>query len=294
MPDEITFADLFAGIGGFRLGIERAAKKLNIPVKCVFSSEIEKNAVKVYEKNFKETPFGDIKKIQAGDITNVDILCGGFPCQDVSTAGKRIGLCGSRTGLFFEVIRIAREKEPNVIFLENVAGLLTSNSGWDFARIIVEMESIGYEVEAELLDSRDFGVPQKRARLYIIGRFGERRSKRKIFPIERKTGKNNRNGETISPRYTSTAPIKFLNRNTNSYPVNYALTLDVADSSGVIDNKRIRRFTAEERERLQGYPVGWTDGVSFEARKKLLGNAVTVPVIEAIATKILQVFTDAP
>lgn len=182
----IRFADLFCGIGGFRLGIENASKKLGIPVECVFSSEIEKNAVKIYEKNFKEIPSGDITKIQANDIPDIDILCGGFPCQDVSIAGKREGLKGKRTGLFFDVIRILQEKQPSIVFLENVKGLFSSNGGWDFARILIELENIGYDVEWDLLNSKDFGVPQKRERVYIIGHLTtSKRCGSKIFPIRK-------------------------------------------------------------------------------------------------------------
>jgi DNA (cytosine-5)-methyltransferase 1 len=179
---EIRFADLFCGIGGFRLGIEKASEKLRIPVKCVFSSEIEKNAVKIYEKNFKEIPSGDITKIQASDIPDIDILCGGFPCQDVSIAGKRAGLKGKRTGLFFDIIRILKEKKPSIVFLENVKGLLASNGGWDFATVLIELEDAGYSVEWCVLNSKDFGVPQNRERVFIIGHLAGR-CRGKIFPI---------------------------------------------------------------------------------------------------------------
>lgn len=180
----IRTADLFCGIGGFRLGVDRAANRLNIPVKCVFSSEIEKNAVKIYEKNFKETPSGDITKVRTSDIPDIDILCGGFPCQDVSIAGKREGLKGKRTGLFFDVVRILQEKQPSYVFLENVKGLLNSNRGWDFARILIELEDAGYSVEWDLLNSKDFGVPQNRERVFIVGSL-RGRGRGKIFPIIR-------------------------------------------------------------------------------------------------------------
>jgi DNA (cytosine-5)-methyltransferase 1 len=185
--NEITFADMFSGIGGFRLGIENAAKRLEIPVKCVFSSEIEKNARFVYETNFKETPSGDITKIRASDIPEFNILCGGFPCQDVSIAGKREGLKGKRTGLFFDVIRILQEKQPSIVFLENVKGLLSSNGGWDFARVLIELEDTGYSVEWDILNSKDFGVPQNRERVFIIGHLRGGRT-RQIFPVFGETG----------------------------------------------------------------------------------------------------------
>lgn len=179
----ITFADLFCGIGGFRLGIKRASEKLGIPAKCVFSSEIEKNAVKIYEKNFQETPSGDITKINADDIPDMDILCGGFPCQAFSIAGNRRGFEDTRGTLFFDIARIARDKRPNILFLENVRGLLSHDRGRTFAKILLTMDELDYDVEAQLLNSKDFGVPQNRERLYIIGHLRGSRT-RQIFPVK--------------------------------------------------------------------------------------------------------------
>jgi DNA (cytosine-5)-methyltransferase 1 len=272
----IKFIDLFCGIGGFRKGIEDAAKELNIPVKCVFSSEIEKNAVKIYEKNFGDVPSGDITKISANDIGDFDILCGGFPCQDVSTLGKRGGLCASRTGLFFDVIRIAKEKQPKIIFLENVKGLLTSNKGWDFARVIVELEDIGYEVEAELLDSKDFGVPHRRKRVYIIGHLRTAPTNR-IFPIIREEESicNESREKPKGVRNVASTLTKLGHDKWNENYVRYS-------------NGDIRTLTPIECERLQGYPDNWTAGVSDKYRYECLGNTVTVNVVKAVATKILQ------
>lgn len=182
----LTFADLFAGIGGFRLGIENAAIKLNISVKCVFSSEIEKNARFIYEKNFKETPSGDITKIHTDNIRYMDILCGGFPCQAFSIAGKRRGFDDTRGTLFFEIARIARDKRPKILFLENVKGLLNHNRGRTFGTILCTLDELGYDVEWQVLNSKDFGVPQNRERVFIIGHLRGRCTKQ-IFPICGKT-----------------------------------------------------------------------------------------------------------
>lgn len=187
----ITFADLFAGIGGFRLGIEQASQKLGIPVKCVFSSEIEKNARVIYEKNFKETPSGDITKIHTDNIPDMDILCGGFPCQAFSIAGKRRGFDDTRGTLFFEIARIARDKRPKILFLENVKGLLNHNRGRTFGTILCTLDELGYDVEWQVLNSKDFGVPQNRERVFIIGHLRGWRT-RQIFPIHGKTTATNR------------------------------------------------------------------------------------------------------
>ena len=175
----IKIASLFSGIGGFEKGILKA-----IPdAKIVFSSEIDKYARQIYKKNYGVEPHGDITKIKASSIPDHDILCGGFPCQDVSIAGKRKGLCGARTGLFFDIIRILHEKQPRIVFLENVKGLLSSNNGWDFARILIELEDAGYECEWQVLNTKAF-LPQNRERVFIIGHLTEPgRSGSKIFPI---------------------------------------------------------------------------------------------------------------
>jgi len=158
----------FSGIGGFELGIENALGKENIEI--VGISEIDKYAVNIYEKHYpKHINFGDITRIKAKDLPYFDMLCGGFPCQDLSIAGKRAGLTGKRSGLFYEIIRIAEEKQPYIILLENVKGLLNSSKGWDFANVLLEMDGIGYDIEWQLLNSKDFGVPQNRERVFIIG-----------------------------------------------------------------------------------------------------------------------------
>jgi len=174
----VKIASLFSGIGGFELGILKA----NENAEFVFSSENNPHAIKIYTKNFGMDPHGDIKEINASDIPDHEILCGGFPCQDVSIAGKRAGLCGARSGLFYDIIRILREKQPKLVFLENVTGLHSSNKGWDFAQVIIELEGAGYTCEWQILNSKDFGVPQNRKRVYLIGHL-RGGGTRPIFPI---------------------------------------------------------------------------------------------------------------
>ena len=174
----VKVASLFSGIGGFELGILKA----NETTEFVFSSENNTHARKIYTKNFGVEPHGDIKEINASEIPDHELLCGGFPCQDISIAGKRAGLCGARSGLFYDIIRILRENQPKLIFLENVTGLLSSNRGWDFARVIIELEGVGYTCEWQILNSKDYGVAQNRKRVYIIGHL-RGAGTRPIFPI---------------------------------------------------------------------------------------------------------------
>lgn len=205
----IKIASLFSGIGGFELGIQQAADKLNIDIGFVFASEFDpdskaKNMNKqpsrqIYRKNFNRWPEGDITKINASDVPGHDILVAGPPCQGFSIAGKREGLCGAKGSMFFELFRIVREKQPELIFIENVKGILSSNRGWDFARILIELENAGYWVEWQVLDTAAF-LPQRRERVFIIGHLaGTRGNRQKIFPI-RKTGKLV--DEKQSPIYT--------------------------------------------------------------------------------------------
>ena len=156
-----TFIDLFCGIGGFRVALERKG------LECVFSSDIDKDVRKAYCENFGETPEGDITEISAKRIPKHDILCAGFPCQSFSVAGNRKGTEDPRGKLFEHVIRIAKHHKPSVILLENVRNILKVGGGNDFKKIVKALEACGYLVKAMLLNSADFGIPQARHRVYF-------------------------------------------------------------------------------------------------------------------------------
>ena len=162
--DNFSFIDLFAGIGGIRLGFE------SVGGHCVFSSEFDENACKMYEANFGEHPYGDITKIDTKDIPDFDILLGGFPCQAFSIIGKKEGFENETCGtLFFEIERILKEKNPKAFMLENVRNLTTHDHGNTFRVIRSHLEALGYKVYAKVLNALDFGVPQKRERIIIVG-----------------------------------------------------------------------------------------------------------------------------
>lgn len=163
----IKFIDLFAGIGGIRIGVTEALKDFKIESKCVLSSEIDAKACETYNLNFGECPSGDIKAIT--DIESFDFLLGGFPCQPFSYAGKRKGFGDTRGTLFFEIERILRSYSPKAFLLENVRGLYTHDGGRTFQTIIGKLHELGYGTYDLLLNSSDFGVPQNRVRLYILG-----------------------------------------------------------------------------------------------------------------------------
>lgn len=163
----IKFIDLFAGVGGIRLGATQALKKYNIDSQCVLSSEIDAKACQTYELNFHEYPSGDIHEIT--EIEDFDFLLGGFPCQPFSYAGKRMGFGDTRGTLFFEIERILARYQPKAFLLENVRGLYTHDGGRTFETIMTKLHELGYGTYDMLLNSSDFGVPQNRVRLYILG-----------------------------------------------------------------------------------------------------------------------------
>jgi len=176
--NQIRFIDLFAGIGGTRIGFENACKKENIQCKCVFTSEIKKHALKVYEENFgNHIIHGDITKINTKDIPEFDVLLGGFPCQAFSSAGKRKGFADTRGTLFFEIEKILRDKNPKAFILENVDGLITHDKennkdkiGRTFNTILnILQNDLGYIVNYKVLNSKNFGLAQERKRIFIVG-----------------------------------------------------------------------------------------------------------------------------
>lgn len=167
---KLTFIDLFAGIGGIRLGFEETCRTLGFRSKCVFSSEIKPHAISVYKKNFKDKKIhGDITKIDAKNIPDFDYLLAGFPCQAFSTAGKRRGFADIRGTLFFDIVRILKEKKPQGFILENVDGLVKHNQGRTIDTILTGLKALNYKVQWKVLNAKDFGVPQNRKRIYIVG-----------------------------------------------------------------------------------------------------------------------------
>ena len=168
--EEIRYIDLFSGVGGFRRGLE-----LSGGYRCVWSNDIDKYANRVYAARFGETNHhtGDIRRVNEEDIPDHDLVCAGFPCQAFSAAGKRQGFRDTRGTLFYEICRIAESKRPRVLLLENVKGLLSHDGGRTFATILNSLEELGYWWEYQVLNSKHFGVPQSRERVYIIGHLGE-------------------------------------------------------------------------------------------------------------------------
>jgi DNA (cytosine-5)-methyltransferase 1 len=166
----VAFADFFAGIGGFRIGIETAFASQGIVAKCVYSCDIKEHALRVYNKNFAENNTrSDVSTIDIQSLPHFDILCGGFPCQPFSSAGNKKGLTDKRGNLIYKIIEICQIKKPKIVFLENVPNLLSIDKGKTMESICQEFRDIGYYVSYCVLDASEFGVPQQRKRLFIVG-----------------------------------------------------------------------------------------------------------------------------
>lgn len=303
MGEKLRFLDLFAGIGGFRLGLEQAGHE------CIGFCEIDKFARQVYKANFNtegEVEWHDITKITDEQVRElrgkVDLITGGFPCQAFSVAGKRRGFDDTRGTLFFEIARITRILKPRYLLLENVKGLLNHARGDTFFTILNTLGELGYWVEWQLLNSKDFGVPQNRERVFIVGHFGGE-PRRKIFPITRAGGQTQgRVARTLKaevvPILINRGKVRIKDDNLAScLDANYYKGLDnrgartgIMEKPSHRDGVRIRRLTPLECFRLQGFPDSHHDkakaaGVSDAQLYKQAGNAVTVNVVYEIARR---------
>ena len=275
---EINLLDLFSGIGGFHLGLERAGFKVN-----AYNSEIDKYAIDVYKHNFKNSTYvGSVTDVRAEQLPGIDAITFGSPCQDFSLAGKRKGMGGHRSSLIAEAIRLIDECRPSFFIWENVKGTFSSNDGADFWAIIQAFTNIGgYRLEWQLLNTKWF-LPQNRERIYLVGYFGNA-SGGQVFPI----GESNRQINELQGQQGNTCTL------TTRYGADGNGSYITERKFNAQENK-IRRLTPIECERLQGFPDNWTKygtqgEISDSQRYKMCGNAVTVDVVQAVANKIKQI-----
>jgi len=315
----LTFIDLFAGIGGFRVALEKAGAT------CVFSSEIDKYALQVYKANFNDEVHGDVTKIKEKDIPAHDVLCAGFPCQSFSDFGKRKGFSDPRGTLFFDILRIAKHHNPKVLLLENVVGLVHHNGGDTFETIKNSLTDIGYTVHWQVLDAAMFGLPQRRNRVFIVA-LRKDVSKSFTFPTGVLTAKRmedvmesnvDANHFLAEARYERVLKQKAAGQCQYSHfligPNDFAHTLLTSkyEHNLVVDNTKpsgkfynvkaktaksarinkqnVRRLTPKEYGRLQGFPDDFQMPVSNKQAYRLFGNAVAVPVISAVFDEIKKV-----
>lgn len=309
---KFKFIDLFCGLGGFRIAFEQNGGE------CVFSSDIDIPVQKTYAMNFGETPYGDIREIDSDSIPNHDILCAGFPCQPFSTAGRRLGFKDTRGTLFFDVARILKSKQPIGFILENVKGITNHDSGNTLNVILNTLNEIGYDYKYQVLNAKNYNVPQNRERWYCVGvrKNSGINIDNFVFPEKENlniTLHNIIQDNITNPEYTiSEACERNINtyikkRNINITP--YTLAYDIRPSrchfiTGDISNcltakmgtggsnvavvvQQKRKLTERECLKLMGFPDNYKIGNGYQAYKQI-GNSVTIPVISKLAKSLIK------
>ncbi len=329
----MKYFSMFSGIGGFEYGIDCGLRQIqqsnnetqevcdhgqtelqnsDVLAHCIGYSEIDKYAIQIYSKHYGgHKNYGNATTINTANLPDFDLLVGGSPCQAFSIAGKRQGFNDTRGTLSYEIARICADKIPRCILLENVKGLLSHDNGKTFQTILGVFSDIGYDIQWQVLNSKNFGVPQNRERVFIVGYLGGE-GRRQVFPIGEsdrgnvkacrggqlsaniqasyKKGVNNQNQLiNVVGTLESEGWEKRQNGRRFKEDGEPSFTLTGQDIHGVFNGTRIRRLTPTECERLQGFPDGWTEGISDSQRYKCLGNAVTTNVITEI---IKRMFTE--
>ena len=310
------FIDLFAGIGGIRMPFQELGGR------CVFSSEWDMHAQKTYSVNYGEIPAGDITKIPASSIPDFDIVLGGFPCQPFSQAGLHKGFADTRGTLFFEIERIIEEKRPKAFLLENVKQLAGHDHGRTLQVILEHLDALEYHVDYKILRAADYGVPQNRERIYIVG-FDRRYFDLPVnyhFPYPEPTHEKTRLGDiletNVDPKYTISDKLWQGHQRRkvehqakgNGFGFSlftadseYANTISARyykDGSEILidqgDGKNPRKLTPRECARLQGFPEKFVIPVSDMQAYKQFGNSVAVPVVRYIATSLVREMMSLP
>ncbi len=324
--NQIKFIDLFAGIGGFRI----ALTELN--AECVFSSEWDKFAAKTYSHNFKHQPFGDITKISESEIPGHNVLCAGFPCQAFSISGKQEGFNDTRGTLFWDIARIAKHHQPEILFLENVKNLARHDNGRTVKVIYKTLEEIGYSVFSQVLNSSHYGVPQSRERVYFvcfnkklnihnfefpqptmenisINDIVEEDNKTREFVLNRKdiliTKKNlSKNSDLFESPILKPLRIGTINKGGQGERIysslGHAITLSAygggaAGKTGAyLINEKVRQLSPRECLRVQGFPEKYCfpPDISVSQSYKMCGNSVSVPVISKIFSQVIQTLSE--
>lgn len=310
--DGITFIDLFAGLGGFRLALE------SLGAKCVYSNEWDKPVQKVYADNFGDIPEGDITQVDEKTIPDHDILCAGFPCQAFSISGKKRGFEDSRGTLFFDVARIVKEKQPKVVFMENVKNFATHDNGHTLEVVKVTMEELGYTFYQRVLNAVDYGIPQKRERIYMVCFRKDLRinefSYPKPFELKKHVEDFLLEDESLVEDLYINRPdtymkgiedTKYSNKSIRLGIVNkggqgeriystkgIAITLSAygggvfAKTGGYLINGKTRKLHPRECARIMGYPDSYKICSSANQAYKQFGNSVVIDVLQLIAIEI--------
>lgn len=298
---KLKFIDLFAGIGGIRIPFDE------LGYECVFSSEWDKKACETYQANFGEIPSGDITKISESTIPSFDVCLAGFPCQAFSIMGKMQGFADTRGTMFFEVERILRYHKPRAILLENVKQLTTHDHGRTFKVILEHLANLGYYTKHKVLNALDFGLPQKRERIIIVGFLDKNLTDKFSFEFEKvpynlasvleddaSVDPSLFASETIREKRRKSVEGKNVfypsvwheNKSGNISVLDYSCALRTGASYNYLLVNGIRRFSPRELLRLQGFPDTYKIVVSTQEIRRQTGNSVAVPMIREVARRI--------
>lgn len=308
----MTFIDLFAGLGGFRIALE------SMGAKCVYSNEWDEPVQKVYLENFGDTPEGDITKVDETTIPDHDILCAGFPCQAFSISGKQRGFEDSRGTLFFDVARIVKAKKPKIVFMENVKNFATHDGGKTLAVVKATMEELGYDFNQKVLNAVDYGVPQKRERIYMVcfrkDLHVDSFRYPKPFELSRHVEDFLLKDENLVEKLYVDRPDTYFNDNDDTKYSNKSIRLGIvnkggqgeriystkgiaitlsaygggvfAKTGGYLINGRTRKLHPRECARIMGYPDSYKICKSANQAYKQFGNSVVIDVLQLIAIQI--------
>ncbi|MCE2936123.1 MAG: DNA (cytosine-5-)-methyltransferase [Flammeovirgaceae bacterium] len=301
--EKIKFIDLFCGIGGFRVAMDESCRENDLIPECVFSSDIDPYCQDSYEANFGHRPHGDITKVDEKDIPDHDILFAGFPCQPFSIIGQMQGFNDIRGTLFFDIVRIIKHKKPKAFVLENVKQLVGHDGGKTLKTIINTLQKkLGYHVQYAVLNALDYGLPQKRERVIIVGHrdpilFSYPSPIRPFKPLsqilEKKVDKKHYASDYIvekrKQKHKSAYKLSIWHENKAgnicSYPYSCALRAGASYNYLLVNGER--RLTPREMFRLQGFPDSYKIVVNDGQARKQAGNAVPVNLVKAVILKLI-------
>nr|WP_287129295.1 DNA (cytosine-5-)-methyltransferase [Candidatus Cyanaurora vandensis] len=302
----LRFIDLFCGLGGFRIAAQIACQERDMNPQWVFASDIDVDAQAIYQANFGERPAGDITQVNESEIPDHDILLAGFPCQAFSICGDRRGFADVRGTLFFDIARILTVKRPPAFILENVKQLRTHDKGRTLGRIVEILANLGYQVEWRILNALNFGLPQKRERIFIVGfrdtcpyRWPEGGLPMRpllellepevdnFYYASAKIRQNRLQSVTSRFAYEElTLWHENKSGNIGIHPYSCAMRAGASYNYLLVNGKR--RLTEREMLRLQGFPDEYCIKGGYSAMRKLVGNSVAIPCVSAVAGAVLD------
>ena len=299
----VRFVDLFCGIGGFHTSLQEVCAERSLKPVCVFSSDIDPECQKAYLANFGKTPVGDITKVNESDVPDHDILLAGFPCQPFSICGGMKGFEDTRGTLFFDIARILQAKRPAAFLLENVKLLVGNNQGRTLNQILRTLHGLGYHVNYRVLNALDFGLPQKRERIFIVGFKEDSPYEWPIGGIPMKALEQILEKNVPSNFYASehirrnrlnklkpTKEITIWHENKaghiSAYPFSCALRAGASYNYLLVNGER--RLTPREMLRLQGFPDSFQIVCNYQQTRKQAGNSVSIPVVAHVLRQMLE------